>query len=120
MTADEFRKLAMSMADAIEVGHMGHPDFRIGGKIFATLGYPDDEWGMLKLTPEEQTVLIAAQPAMFAPAKGAWGRSGSTLVRLSVAREAVVRRAIELACSIAAQKARPASSSRNLQTSKLR
>ena len=53
---------------------MAHPDFRVRGKIFATLGYPDESWGMVKLAPEEQEVLVAAEPAVFVPVKGAWGR----------------------------------------------
>jgi hypothetical protein len=54
----------------------------VRGKIFATLGYPDQGWGMVKLTPEQQTSLVRAEPAVFVPAKGAWGRRGSTMVRL--------------------------------------
>ena len=50
MTADEFRRIALSLPEAVEIGHMGHPDFRVRKKIFATLGYPDDAWGMVKLT----------------------------------------------------------------------
>jgi len=61
---------------------MDHPDFRVRGRIFATLGYPDQGWGMVKLTPEQQTSLVRAEPAVFVPAKGAWGRRGSTSVRL--------------------------------------
>jgi hypothetical protein len=61
---------------------MGHPDFRVGGKIFATLGSPDDEWGMVGLLPEQQELAMEAEPDAFKPAAGAWGRGGSTLVRL--------------------------------------
>src|SRR6516164_7478412 len=71
MTAEKFRELALSLPDAVEAAHMGHPDFRVGGKIFATLG-PDEKWGMIKLTPEEQALLIASAPAVFHPASGAW------------------------------------------------
>jgi hypothetical protein len=106
MTSDDFRKIALSMPGAVEAGHMDHPDFRIAGKIFATLGYPNHEFGMLKVPPEEQIVLVAAHPSVFGPAAGAWGRNGSTLVRLDVARDAVVRRAMELACD--ATRAKPA------------
>ena len=82
MTADDFRQIALSLPEALESAHMDHPDFRVRGKIFATLGYPDQGWGMVKLTPEQQTSLVRAEPAVFAPAKGAWGRRGSTIVRL--------------------------------------
>ena len=59
MTPDSFRKLALTLPEALEVGHMGHPDFRVGGKIFATLGYPDARWAMVKLTPEQQAASLA-------------------------------------------------------------
>jgi hypothetical protein len=82
VTANDFRQIALSLPEALESAHMDHPDFRVRGKIFATLGYPDQGWGMVKLTPEQQTSLVRAEPAVFAPAKGAWGRRGSTIVRL--------------------------------------
>jgi hypothetical protein len=108
MTADAFRHIALSLRDTAEVGHMAHPDFRRDGRVFATLGYPDDEWGMVKLSPEEQAVLIAAEPTIFKPANGAWGRRGSTLVRLSSAREDVVIQALELAWESVVPKTRAA------------
>ena len=62
MTADDFRKIALSCPEAVESAHMSHPDFRVRGKIFATLGYPDQEWATLKLTPAEQSEFIEADP----------------------------------------------------------
>jgi hypothetical protein len=97
MKAGEFRRIALSMAEASESAHMGHPDFRVGGKIFATLGYPDERFGAVMLTPEEQEDLLLAHPNIFTPAKGAWGRSGSTQVRLDVVSAATLRRAITAA-----------------------
>ena len=82
MTPDEFRTLALSMDGAIEGSHFGHADFRAAKGIFATLGSPNEDYGMVKLTPEQQEMLMAAVPGVFEPAKGAWGRQGSTLVRL--------------------------------------
>jgi hypothetical protein len=76
---------------------MDHPDFRVAGKIFATLGYPDDGWGMVKLTPTEQEMFVKAPPAVFNPCIGAWGRRGATKVRLKAARKHTVRRALEAA-----------------------
>lgn len=76
---------------------MGHPDFRVGGKIFATLGYPDDEWGMVKLTPEQQEAFVSGDPAVFVPVKGGWGRRGATNVRLRAARTPGVRAALATA-----------------------
>ena len=70
MTADEFRNLALSLPEAVESAHMGHPDFRVGGKIFATLGAPDEDWGMVKLTPEQQKQFIREEPEIFVPVKG--------------------------------------------------
>jgi hypothetical protein len=93
MTADEFRSLALSFPEATEQAHMGHPDFRVRGKIFATLG-PDEEWGMVKLPVDQQASFVAADPEVFQPASGAWGRQGSTIVRLCAAKEEAVRQAL--------------------------
>jgi len=78
---------------------MGHPDFRVGGKIFATLGAPDGEWAMVKLLPEQQELAIEAEPDAFKPAAGAWGRSGSTLMRLGVVSDDWLALTIEWAWS---------------------
>jgi hypothetical protein len=93
MTADEFRSLALSFPEASEKAHMGHPDFRVRGKIYATLG-PDEAWGMVKLTPDQQALFIRTDPDVFEPASGAWGRRGCTIVRLCDADEATVRQAL--------------------------
>jgi hypothetical protein len=90
MTATQFRKLALSLPEAVDAEHMGHPDFRVGGKIFATLG-PDEKWGMVKLTPAEQAALIDSEPDAFHRASGAWGRRGCTIVRLRRAKVLSVR-----------------------------
>jgi hypothetical protein len=97
MTADGFRRLALALPEAIESEHMGHPDFRCGGKIFATLGSPDAKHGMVKLTPDQQALFVAAHAAAFAPAKGGWGRAGSTLVMFAHADTTVVRDALDKA-----------------------
>ena len=97
MTADDFRQLALGLPGAIEASHMGHPDFRVGGRIFATLGYAGDGWGMVQLTPQEQALFIAIDSEMFVPAKGAWGRSGSTMVRLKAAKKGTLRKALRAA-----------------------
>lgn len=67
MTRDEFRKLALSMPNAVEGSHMNHPDFRVGNKVFATLGYPDAKWAMVKLRPEQQDHVVASAPNVFKP-----------------------------------------------------
>jgi hypothetical protein len=76
---------------------MGHPDFRVAGKIFATLGYPDDEWGMVKLTPQQQKTFTKMAPGVFAPCNGAWGRGGATQVHLKPAKVGLVRDALQAA-----------------------
>lgn len=96
MSPDEFRRIAISMDGAIEGAHMGHPDFRANGRIFATL-YPDGESGMVKLTPDQQQEFMRADSAAFVPASGAWGRQGCTTVRLDSVDEDTLGQAMTLA-----------------------
>ena len=74
---------------------MGHPDFRLGGRIFATLGYPDEQHGMVKLGSQQQEKFIKMAPEVFSPCAGAWGRRGATAVRLASARVGLIRAALE-------------------------
>jgi hypothetical protein len=97
MKPDGFRRLALALPEAIESAHMGHPDFRIGARIFATLGSPDDNYGMVKLTPEQQALFMHVAPETFSQAKGAWGRAGSTLVLLKRAKAPTLRDALAAA-----------------------
>ncbi len=97
MTAADFRRLALSMPEAEESAHMSHPDFRVGGKIFATLGYPDHDHGMVILPPEDQETFLRNYSKVFARAKGVWGKRGSTSVRLEAVDAATLQRAIEIA-----------------------
>ena len=97
MTADKFRSLALEISGASESTHMNHPDFRVGGKVFATLGYPDDEHGMVKLTREQQRTFLHKAPGVFEPCAGAWGKRGSTNVDLAAANVALVRAALDAA-----------------------
>ena len=94
MTVSEFRKIALSFPEAVESAHQGHPDFRVGGKVFATLGYPDQQWAMVKLKPNQQAKRFEAEPEIFVPAKGAWGRRGSTTVCLKLAKKSKVQAAL--------------------------
>ena len=94
MTTDGFRRLAMRMPEAAEVGHMGHPDFRVGGRIFATLGYQAGGWAVVMLAPEQQEAFCAAEPDVFVPVKGKWGARGATSVRLRSAKVSSVRLAV--------------------------
>ena len=94
MKADDFRRLALALPQAIEASHMGHPDFRVGKRIFATLGHPREGWAMIKLTAEQQQALVSRKPAAFSPVPGGWGRGGSTSVRLAKADKATVKAAL--------------------------
>jgi hypothetical protein len=97
MGPEGFRKLALSLPGAEEKEHMDHPDFRVGGKIFATLGYPGEAWAMVKLTPAQQGNFAREEPGMFESVGGTWGARGATLVRLKTARKQLVRKALAAA-----------------------
>lgn len=96
-TAGDFRRMALSLPETIEGAHGGHPDFRVGGKVFASLGVPDEAWAMVRLTAEQQDVLVHSEPQVFAPAAGAWGRRGYTHLRLSAADRATLLGALTMA-----------------------
>ena len=97
MTPNEFRELALSFPAAIESAHMRHPDFRVGGKIFATLGYPDENSAMVKLSPDDQKEFVRTSPGIFTRVKGAWGRQGGTNIYLPAATIKIVREALTAA-----------------------
>jgi hypothetical protein len=97
MTPDAFRQLALALPDSYESSHLDHPDFRVGKKVFATLGYPDVAWGVIKLTPGQQAQFIAAYPKIFFPVKGAWGLRGSTQIKLRLAMRKIVQPALAAA-----------------------
>ena len=100
MTPNGFRKIALRMQDAIEGEHMAHPDFRVNGRIFATL-HPDGKQGMVKMTLDQQRDFIHQHPATFMPASGAWGRQGCTMVQLSAVDEEALGEAITMAWQLA-------------------
>jgi hypothetical protein len=83
MTPTGFRKLALNLPEATEGSHFNNPDFRVGGKIFATLALEKDGFGVLLLTPEQQAGMIEDAPEVFSPVPGGWGSKGSTRVRLA-------------------------------------
>jgi hypothetical protein len=97
MTPASFRKLALAMPDATEGAHGGHADFRAGGKVFASLGYPDAAWAVVKLAPEQQEMLVASTPEIFVPVKGTWGLHGNTQLRLAAADTATAKSALTMA-----------------------
>ena len=96
MSAAEFRRIALGLPEAVEAAHMGHPDFRVAGKIFASLWHTNDR-GTVKLTPDQQEMLMAAEPKMFTPAAGAWGRKGWTTVWIDRADAATLQSALAMA-----------------------
>ena len=97
MTPAQFRRLALGFPDVVEGSHMGHADFRVGNRIFATLGYPDDRFAVVMLSPADQDLIVRDHPESFAPVKGAWGASGSTTVTLAKARVRATTAALEAA-----------------------
>ena len=93
MTADEYRSLALTLPEATEDAHMGHPDFRVRKKIFATLG-PEEEWGMVSLTPEQQAMFVEVDPEVFSAFPNKWGLRGATRVQLDAAKQPAVLEAL--------------------------
>ncbi len=94
--AKDFRRIALAMEGAVEGAHMGHPDFRVGGRIFATL-HQDLQNGMVKLTPDQQQRVVKDHAGAFTPENGAWGLQGSTRVQLSAVNEDALGEALTLA-----------------------
>jgi hypothetical protein len=115
MGPDDFRSLALALEGVIESAHMGHPDFRINNRIFATL-HAGDRFGMVTLTPEQQREFIDGHPDTFTPEAGAWGRAGSTRVQLASANEEVLGEALTLAWQNAVKKGNAKSSKRQPST----
>jgi len=106
VTPKQFRKLALSLPEASESSHMGTADFRVGARIFATLGNPDSAWGVVALTPDQQALLVETSPAVFVAVPGAWGTRGWTRVRLAAANAGAMKNALAMAWQNCAQKAR--------------
>ena len=93
-TPSDFRRLALSLPETEERKHMNHPDFRVAGKIFATLAYPNKQFAMVKLTPIQQEDFIKTNPAAFQPVNGAWGRKGCTHILLAKATKRSIKEAL--------------------------
>jgi hypothetical protein len=104
MNADDFRRLALSLEGAEESSHMGAPDFRVGGRIFATLASQSQGYGNLMLTPEQQRAFVEELPEVFLPIPGGWGRMGSTHIRLAAATEDVLAGALHTAWKLRMEK----------------
>ena len=104
MNAKDFRRIALSFEGAEEGSHMGQPDFRVGGRIFATLASAKQGYGNLKLTLEQQRAFIEELPEVFLPISGGWGRMGMTHIRLAVANEDVLQGALSTAWKLRVEK----------------
>lgn len=112
MNANDFRRIALSLEGVEESSHMGQPDFRVGGKIFATLASQAQGYGNVKLTPEQQAAFVEDLPEVFLPVHGGWGRMGMTHVRLAVVSEDVLQGALRTAWKLRVDKnAKPAKKS---------
>lgn len=106
MTVDDFRRIALSLEGAEESSHMGQPDFRVGGRIFATLAAAAQGYGNLMLTPEQQATFVEELPEVFVPIAGGWGRNGATHIRLAAATEDVLEGALRTAWKLRLEKNR--------------
>src|SRR5215510_3495358 len=104
MTPDDFRRIALSLKGAEESSHMGQPDFRVGGRIFATLASQKQGYGNLMLIPEQQAAFVEELPEVFVPIAGGWGRMGMTHIRLAAAKEDVLTGALHTAWKLRLEK----------------
>ena len=103
-TIDDFRRLALGLDGAEESSHMGSPDFRVGGRIFATLAHQAQGYGNLMLTPEVQATFVGEAPDVFVPVAGGWGRMGATHLRLAAADEETLAGALRTAWKLRVEK----------------
>ncbi len=106
MNAADFRRIALSFEGAEEGSHFGAADFRVGGRIFATLASESQGYGNLMLTPEHQAAFVEGQPEIFLPIPGGWGKSGATHIRLAAATEDVLKGALQTAWKLRMEKNR--------------
>ena len=104
MNAEDFRRIALSLEGAEESSHMGAPDFRVGGRIFATLASQSQGYGNLMLTPDQQAAFVEELPELFVPIAGGWGRMGMTHIRLAAANEDVLTGALRTAWKLRLEK----------------
>jgi len=119
MNAEDFRRIALSLPGSQESSHMGSPDFRVDGRIFATLASQSKGYGNLMLSPEQQAQFVAEAPEVFLPVAGGWGRNGATHIRLAAANEDMLAGALRTAWKLRVDKnAKPAGKKRPRQAPK--
>src|SRR5271163_1031642 len=120
MNVSDFRRIALSLEGAEESSHMGAADFRVGGRIFATLASQSQGYGNLKLTPEQQAAFVEELPEVFVPIAGGWGRMGMTHVRLAAAKEEVLAGALHTAWKLRIEKNAKSSQKRRAPVERIR
>src|SRR6201997_5640737 len=118
MTPDDFRRIALSLEGAEESAHMGSPDFRVGGRIFATLAAQKLGYGNLMLTPELQADFVGELPDVFIPITGGWGRNGATHVRLAAANEDLLAGSLRAAWKLRIEKNQKTGKKRAVKSSR--
>lgn len=106
MTVKDFRRIALSLDGVEESSHMGQPDFRVGGRIFATLAAAEKGYGNLMLTPDQQATFVEELPEVFIPVAGGWGKNGATHIRLAAANKDVLEGALRTAWKLRLEKNR--------------
>jgi hypothetical protein len=104
MNIQDFRRLALSLPGAEESSHMGSPDFRVGGRIFATLAAAKQGYGNIMISPEQQSAFVEELPEVFIPVAGGWGRGGATHINLAKASEDIVLGALQTAHKLRVEK----------------
>jgi len=104
MNFNDFRRIALSFEGAEEGSHVGSPDFRVGGRIFATLASQKQGYGNLMLAPEQQAAFVEEAPDIFIPIAGGWGKMGMTHIKLSAANEDVLYGALQTAWKLRVEK----------------
>ena len=115
MNAKDFRRIALSFDGAEEGSHMGAVDFRVGGRIFATLAHERQGYGNLMLRPEQQAAFVEEMPEVFLPVHGGWGRMGATHIRLAAASEDVLEGALRTAWKLRIEKSAKAGKKKSLK-----
>ena len=120
MDANDFRRIALSLEGAEESSHMGAPDFRVGGRIFATLASEKQGYGNLMLTLEQQNAFVDELPEVFLPIAGGWGRMGMTHIRLAEASEDVLEGALRTAWKLRVEKNAKSSKKTSVRAKKMR
>src|SRR5215472_2749598 len=120
MDANDFRRIALSMKGAEESSHMGQPDFRVGGRIFATLASEKQGYGNLLLTLEQQAAFVGELPEVFLPIHGGWGRMGMTHIRLAAASEDILAGALRTAWQLRVEKNRKSGGKKSALAAKKR